>query len=278
MPVPSKNWTNILDAQIASDKPIDTTLLTEIRDNLVNLKEWLGVAYTPAQNHNHDGVNSASVITPNMRYQQFTSGGAYMEDDFAGAALDTIKWLNDANVTLPGEKHGKARVGHDTAQSWNGLNAGSSPLYLSASNGNTLIIEVKVKRAGLFGTQPRICIGFLKQPPIAGHPAGENNTITPNAIFFDNTESSAWRSNTNAGAGLTQTTLAAAPATTYQTLRIEAQSGSVKFFVNGILVATHTTNIPAPTQALAVMILTSGSGGWDSADVDYVVAYADVRD
>jgi hypothetical protein len=59
MTAPSKNWTDITDAQVTADAPLDTTLLTEIRDDLVHVKEWLGFGFTAAQAHNHDGVNSA---------------------------------------------------------------------------------------------------------------------------------------------------------------------------------------------------------------------------
>ena len=61
MPVPSKNWTNIADSQVDAESPLDTTLLTSIRDDLVHLKEWLGLSYTAVQNHDHDGVNSKEV-------------------------------------------------------------------------------------------------------------------------------------------------------------------------------------------------------------------------
>lgn len=62
MTAPSKNWSNISDSQIDADSPIDATLMAQIRDNLVNLKEWLGNSYAPAQNHDHDGINSANVL------------------------------------------------------------------------------------------------------------------------------------------------------------------------------------------------------------------------
>lgn len=33
-----------------------------LRQNLVHLKEWLGESYTPAVDHDHDGLNSKSVV------------------------------------------------------------------------------------------------------------------------------------------------------------------------------------------------------------------------
>lgn len=62
MPAPSKNWTNVADSQVDAESPLDTTLLTAIRDNLVHLREWLGLSYTAAQDHDHDGLNSKSVV------------------------------------------------------------------------------------------------------------------------------------------------------------------------------------------------------------------------
>lgn len=80
MTVPTRDWTDIGDAQVDAESPLDTTLMTQIRDNLVNLKEWLGFSYTPAQDHDHDGINSKSVL-------------------LADGAVTTTK-LADANVTL----------------------------------------------------------------------------------------------------------------------------------------------------------------------------------
>lgn len=58
MPAPSKNFTYIADTAVAPDAPMDTILATAWRDNDINLREWIGGSYTPAVDHNHDGVNS----------------------------------------------------------------------------------------------------------------------------------------------------------------------------------------------------------------------------
>jgi hypothetical protein len=77
MPAPSKAWVIIADTAVDPDSPLDTALLTGLRDNLVHLEEWLGLSYTAAQDHNHDGVNSALVeIGPNaIRNGSFESDG-----------------------------------------------------------------------------------------------------------------------------------------------------------------------------------------------------------
>ena len=63
MTVPSKNFSAPTDGQVDPDSPVDTTLLTQIRDALVHLEEWLGDGYTAAKDHDHDGTNSALITS-----------------------------------------------------------------------------------------------------------------------------------------------------------------------------------------------------------------------
>lgn len=62
MPPPSKSWVVIADSQVDADSPLDSVLMTGIRDDLVHLEEWVGLDYTAAQNHDHDDVNSKAVV------------------------------------------------------------------------------------------------------------------------------------------------------------------------------------------------------------------------
>lgn len=59
MAAPSKPFTAITDAQVDVDSPLTETLMTAIRDRAQHNYEWIGGSYTPAVDHNHDGVNSA---------------------------------------------------------------------------------------------------------------------------------------------------------------------------------------------------------------------------
>jgi hypothetical protein len=61
MAAPSKSWVVIADADVDADSPVDNTLVEGMRDDLVHLEEWLGHSYTAAQDHDHDGVNSAPI-------------------------------------------------------------------------------------------------------------------------------------------------------------------------------------------------------------------------
>lgn len=58
MATPSKNFTTIPDGDIDPESPITTSIMTALRDNDIHNKEWIGYGYTPAQAHDHDGVNS----------------------------------------------------------------------------------------------------------------------------------------------------------------------------------------------------------------------------
>ena len=61
MPAPTYSWNNIAATQTDAESPLDTTLMEGIRQNLAHLKEWLGGGFTPAADHDHDGMNSKSV-------------------------------------------------------------------------------------------------------------------------------------------------------------------------------------------------------------------------
>lgn len=82
MTVPSKNFTNIPDGDIDADSPLTETLMTQIRDSLVHLEEWLGDGYSASKDHDHDGVNSKNIpagaisTTVQSEGNQVLSGGA----------------------------------------------------------------------------------------------------------------------------------------------------------------------------------------------------------
>ena len=73
MTAPSKSFTVIPDADIDPDSPITTGLMTSYRDNDVHLEEWLGLSFTAAQDHDHDGVNSAVVDAASLQLKLIES-------------------------------------------------------------------------------------------------------------------------------------------------------------------------------------------------------------
>lgn len=82
MAAPSKNFTIISDSAIDADSPITADLMTDFRDNDIHLEEWLGLDYTAAQNHDHDGVNSATVNISNV----LTAYNAQLTTDMNGGS------------------------------------------------------------------------------------------------------------------------------------------------------------------------------------------------
>ncbi len=91
MPVPTYAWNTIAATQTDADSPINEILMEGIRQNLIHLEEWLGDGYTSAKNHDHDDVNSKSVI-------------------LADGAVVTAK-LATANVTLAKLKMARGSYG-----------------------------------------------------------------------------------------------------------------------------------------------------------------------
>ena len=61
MAPPSKLFTVIPDGDIDPDSPLTTGLFTKLRDNDIHLEEWLGLSFVAAQDHDHNGTNSALI-------------------------------------------------------------------------------------------------------------------------------------------------------------------------------------------------------------------------
>jgi hypothetical protein len=56
------SWTAIADGQVDADSPLNQILMQAIKNNLYHLELWLGKNYTAANDHDHDNVNSKSVV------------------------------------------------------------------------------------------------------------------------------------------------------------------------------------------------------------------------
>ncbi len=75
----SKAWVSVADSAVDPDSPLDSQLMTGLRDDLIHLREWLGASFEAGavQDHNHDGSNSALIpVGPNLlRNGSFENGG-----------------------------------------------------------------------------------------------------------------------------------------------------------------------------------------------------------
>lgn len=85
----SKAWVDIADTAVDPDSPVDTVLMTGIRDCLVNLHEQMGADYYAGAkpNHIHDGIGSALIaVGPNL-----LRNGSF-ESDPVGAITALTSW------------------------------------------------------------------------------------------------------------------------------------------------------------------------------------------
>ena len=99
MAAPSKNFTSIADGAVDADSPLDTTLVTNLRDNDIHLEEWLGKNYTAAVDHDHDGTNSKLITS--------VADGAIVQTKLStaigGESTTSTSW--DSRV-MPGGEYG----------------------------------------------------------------------------------------------------------------------------------------------------------------------------
>ncbi len=104
MTAPSKSWVAIADSQVDADSPLDSVLMTAYRDDVVFLKEWLGYSYAAAaaQDHNHDGANSALVTAiadaaiSQIKLKTATASGSVL----VGTSADTSYGLTGGSFSF----------------------------------------------------------------------------------------------------------------------------------------------------------------------------------
>ena len=91
---------------------------------------------------------------------------------------------------------------------------------------------------------------------------------------FDQSVSANWLagSTSDAVSYTITTTSVVVVANTWVTLRIETSTANVKYYIDGVLVATHTTNIPTSTVALGLYNYQDkvSSTGAKSHDIDFM--------
>ncbi|MBP9780075.1 hypothetical protein KBD33_05650, partial [Candidatus Gracilibacteria bacterium] len=125
-------------------------------------------------------------------------------------------------------------------------------------------------------TNVRAVVGFSDRALNTGIAADTNN-FTSEAMFRKTAAGVVWNAVTRAGGAETVTVLTANP-TTMAILRIEVDNGAgaVRFYINGALVATHTTNIPAAATRLGYHVgATLSAATATNVYVDYLRVWSD---
>ena len=244
MAAPTYTWTAIASTQTDADSPLDTTLMDAIRKNFVHLEEWLGDSYTAAKNHDHDGVNSA--------YTNQSINVVRTWDDFLDPNVSAWTKTGTVGVVVAGKNGLCSSVAGATA--YGGIYQNGRPWILS---GPTITFEATVKHVD---STSDAFIGF-----------SEDNTTFNNTVGFRRIGSGAnWRCYTTVGGVSTDTDSGIAFATgAFKTFKIIATPTSIAFYIDGSLVATHTTNIPTA----AYMGITILNYNLSTAYIDYVHSY-----
>lgn len=145
-----------------------------------------------------------------------------------------------------------------------------NPTLLAFGQG-TMFAEARVSYA---------ILGTAAQQYVSRVGFGNSVTATDftNGIYFEyanGTSGDVWRCRTiNGGVATTTVTTTPVVAATYNNLRIEVNSAgtSVNFFIDGTLVATHTTNIPtavANASTPTIMITKTNGGTARTMNCDY---------
>lgn len=265
MTAPSKNWVNVADTQVDADSPLDTTLITALRDDLVHLKEWLGYGFTSEQAHNHDGVNSKIVSQNDISKNEVLFSDDFLLPNIVGWTV--LTGANGGGAAIVAGESGKISIVNDNI-ALNvpyGISTVAGKPWL-IYGGNTLIFEAVVVASN---TGFEVNVGLI-----------DNNTtsIGVNHIRFSRYQTTSggnWASSTRAASVSTVTDLGLTPNSARQTLRFEATASSVLFYIDGVLKATHTTNIP--TVALGVRLSINAGGPGQSYLIDKVSVSSNVR-
>lgn len=249
MPAPSKNFTTIADSSVDGSSPLDTTIVTALRDNGIHDRECIydPALHTAAKAHEHTGVDSAKVKEANLD----RSGGPRVFDDFLGEAVSSF-W-DAANATiLSSENNGKVQL----AASGRLTNATNRPFKLS---GNVLTFETLIQ---VVSGANSFYIGLC-----AGTAPGSN------AILFMLNGTANWWALTQASATNTWTDTGIAwNSASNRKLKIVASPSSVAFYIDDVLKATHTTNIPTVNMNILLATLAG-----DSMKIDYVDCASNAR-
>lgn len=248
MAAPSKAWSAIADSQIDADSPLDTTLVTSIRDSLIHLEEWLGMSYTAAQDHDHDGVNS-KYTTPSINVVRTW-------DDFLDPNVSEWTKTGTVGVVVPGKNGLCSSLAGATA--YGGIYQTGRPWILS---GPTITFETTVKH---IDSTSDAFIGL-----------SEDNTTFNNTVGFRRIGSGAnWRCYTTVGGVSTDSDSGIAFATgAFKTFKIIATPTSIAFYIDGSLVATNATNIPTAAYLGVTILNYNGT----TAYIDYVHCYTNSR-
>lgn len=197
-------------------------------------------------------------------------------DDFLGVTLDAT---NDWTVVK--DTSASAAIVADTVNGLLGLNSQATTdddgasiqgnEVFKAASGKVIWFETKLQNNDV--DQSDICVGLtvnFSTNPEAMLTAADRIVFQVNdgdASILCKTESSSTETSTDSGIDLVDDT------DVILGFRVSG-TGTVEFYVNRNLVATHTANIPTTELALAAMSVSGSNSGTRSTKIDYIFAAA----
>lgn len=140
----TKAWVPIADAAVDPDSPLDTVLMTAIRDSLVHLREWVGASFTAGavQDHNHNGINSALIRTgPNMM-----RNGSFEEDDNGWTVTPFVG--GSFSIDTANEMHGAKSLALTSTVIANGGAVALNDEFIPCAPARDILIEFWIKAGG----------------------------------------------------------------------------------------------------------------------------------
>lgn len=223
----------------------------------------------------YSGTNTAAPFA-GMAELPISINPAYFQivDDFTGVAIDTTNdWTvvkdDDATVAIVADTvGGEVALTSKATTDNDGASIQGNEIFLPAS-GKNMYFQTRIKNTKV--DQTDICVGFTQN--FATNP--ENMLTASNRIVFQvndgsaailcKTEATDTETSTSSGVSMVNDT--------YIVLAIAVEgTGTVRFYINGQLVATHTTNIPATELAVAAMSLSGDALGTRATTLDYIIA------
>lgn len=196
-------------------------------------------------------------------------------DDFLGGSINSIYTIRNAFSS------GAILVGSQTGGIYR-FTVGSSPLnnYGLFLGSDDSVSEIKPFLASKNPVvEARIKLSVIPGGYFIFGFAGLGNMLscTEKAVFYcsNNVNSGLYLTNTMINSISTSNYLSISP-TSFHVLRIELTSSDCKFYVDNVLVQTHTTNIPNDENLYFGIWSFRGSSGlvWD-CDIDYIKVIQD---
>jgi len=163
-----------------AESPGDETLMEAIRQNLIHNNEWLGKDYTPAENHSHNGTDSAPVESTKYSFPFYFAAIAF---DYAETTRVSFAiWVPNDATSLNCSVQMKRTAGSSDARAWLkiGTTDGTKQTTTSATfEDKTLTVDVS-------SYQGQLTTAYIMTDAAGGSTTGEIQKLIAAASFYFN--------------------------------------------------------------------------------------------